>query len=74
MIGYKGKSTALGSGLVFIHFASQLRDDSKIKYSISFVDEIHDYLDDHLFFFRSAFRNHERQRALSPRRLLPSER
>ena len=51
-----GTNTVLGSGLAIIHFTSQLRDDSKIKYSISFVDEIHHHLDDHLFFFGSAFR------------------
>jgi hypothetical protein len=49
------ENTALGSGLVFIHFTSLLRDDSKIKCSISFVDEVHHHLDDHLFFFGSAF-------------------
>jgi len=53
---YQGSNNRVGSGLVFIHFTSLLQDDSKIKYSISFVDEIHHHLDVHILFFWFAVR------------------
>ena len=70
-----GTNTVLGSGLAIIHFTSLLRDDSKIKYSISFVDEIHHHLDDVPLFLRVCIPHkiEERNLKLRPWRRFPGK-